>query len=93
MPRRLKRDGHKFEAFIRGNFTNNSNSSGLDMNPRVFETVVRLEVMGYLIGDGVNAEHPKVVIRENAVEVKIPRERVVVDAEDEYLGKRGFYRD
>ena len=93
MPRRLKRDGHKFEAFIRGNFTNNANSSGLDMNPRVFETVIRLEVMGYLIGDGVNAEHPKVVIRENAVEVKIPRERVVVGAKDEYLGKRGFYRD
>ena len=93
MPRRLRRDGHRFEAFIRGSFGNNSNSSGLDMNPRVFETIIQFEVLGYLIGDGPNAERPKVVIRENAVEVQIPRERVVLGDIDEYLDDRGFYRD
>ena len=93
MPRRLHRDGHKFEAFVRGSFGNNSNSSGLDMNPRVFETIIQFEVLGYLIGDGPNAEPPKVVIRENAVDVQIPRERVIVGDINEYLGAEGFYRE
>lgn len=93
MPAPLKRDGHKFEAFIKGDFVNNSNLNALDMELRNFETVVTIEVLGYLIGDGPNEERPKVVIRENAVEVKIPRERVIMGDINEYLGERGFYRE
>jgi len=93
MPGPLKRDGHKFEAFIKGDFVNNSNMNALDMELRNFETIVTIEVLGYLIGDGPNAERPKVVIRENAVEVKIPRERVILGDINEYLGERGFYRE
>ena len=93
MPHALERDGHKFEAFINGNFANNSNSSGLQMEPRNYETIITLDVLGYLIGDGPNEARPKVVIRENAVAVKIPRERTIVGDIDEYLGERGFYRE
>jgi len=93
MPKRLERDGHKFEAFIDGSFANNSNSSGLNFEQRNYETIIRIEVLGYLIGDGPNAERPKIVIRENAVEVRMPRERVVLNVENEYLGDRGFYRE
>jgi hypothetical protein len=93
MPRRLERDGHKFEAFIRGGFSNNSNVGQLEMELRLYETTVSMEVLGYLIGNGPNAEKPKVVIRENAVEVKIPREHVILGDIDEYLGKQGFYRE
>jgi len=93
MPHPLERDGHQFEAFINGNFANNSNSSGLQMEPRNYETIITLDVLGYLIGDGPNAKRPKVVIRENAVAVKIPRERTIVGDIDEYLGERGFYRE
>jgi hypothetical protein len=93
MPRRLERDGHKFEAFISGGFSNNSNVGQLEMELRLYETTVSMEVLGYLIGNGPNAEKPKVVIRENAVEVKIPREHVILGDIDEYLGKQGFYRE
>jgi len=31
-----------------------------------------------LLGDGKNDEKPKIVKRENAVEVKLPRERVIL---------------
>jgi hypothetical protein len=93
MPRRLERDGHKFEAFIAGSFVNNSNSNGLQMELRNYETIVSLDVLGYLIGDGPNDDRPKVVIRENAVEVKIPREHVILGDIDEYLDDRGFYRE
>jgi len=93
MPRRLERDGHKYEAFINGSFANNSNISQLEMELRLYETSINMDVMGYLIGDGPNADRPKVVIRENAVEVKIPREHVILGDIDEYLGKQGFYRE
>tara|TARA_Y100000310_G_scaffold226079_1_gene228173 strand:+ start:916 stop:1860 length:945 start_codon:yes stop_codon:yes gene_type:complete len=93
MPRRLERDGHKFEAFIRGSFTNNANTNSLDMTQRNYETTIDLEVLGYLIGDGPNDDRPKIIIRENAVEVKIPREHVIMGDIDEYLDKRGFYRE
>ena len=93
MPHRLKRDGHKYEAFIKGDFVNNSNTNALEMNQRMYETVITMEVLGYLIGDGPNEERPKVVIRENAVEVKIPREHVILGDINEYLSDEGFYRD
>ena len=93
MPAPLKRDGHQFEAFIKGDFVTNSNMNALDMEPRNFETVVTIEVLGYLIGNGPNEERPKIVIRENAVDVKIPREHVILGDINEYLGERGFYRE
>ena len=46
---------------------------------RRFETKIDIRVLGYLIGEGQNQETPKFSIRENAVEVRIPRERVVWD--------------
>ena len=63
------------------------------MNARVFETLIQFEVLGYLIGDGPNAARPKVVRRQNAVDVQIPRERVVLGDIDDYLDDRGFYRE
>ena len=93
MPHRLERDGHKYEAFIDGTFVNNSNTSGLNFEQRNYETIIRLEVLGYLMGDGPNQEKPRLVVRENAVQVRMPRERVVLDVKNEYLGDRGFYRE
>ena len=93
MPHRLQRDGHKYEAFIRGEFVNNSNTNALEMNQRMYETVITMEVLGYLVGDGPNEERPKVVVRENAVEVQIPREHVILGDINEYLGDNGFYRE
>ena len=46
--------------------------------------------MGYLVGKGKNDEQPHIVKRENAVEVKVPRERVVFD--DEVDNPTGKYR-
>jgi len=92
MPARLARDGHKYEAFIEGNFAIGSNASDLQMVQRNYETTITMEVLGYLVGDGPNEEKPKIVIRENAVEVKIPREHVILGDINEYLAKEGFYK-
>ena len=74
----FENDGHKYEAFIQPGFTPMSNASNLGEEERFFETQVEIKVLGYLIGAGPNNERPKAIIRENIVEVKVTRERVMV---------------
>ena len=73
----FEKDGHRFEAFIQQDFAENKNAN-LGEDERMFETKVQIKVLGYLVGEGVNREKPKVTIRENAVDIKISRERVIV---------------
>ena len=73
----LKRDDHKYEGFVQGNFSQSNNISAMDGEERRFETKIDIKVLGYLVGEGPNDERPKFSIRENAVEVRIPREKAV----------------
>ena len=89
----IERDEHQYEAFIQDNFAQNNNVASLGEDERSYQTTVSIEVLGYLIGDDVNEEKPKIVIRENAVEVKLPREHVIMGDIPQDIDKRGFYRD
>ena len=92
MPKRISTDGHFYEVFIDGSFADNSNAANLNMEQRNFETIITINVLGYLMGEGDNQERPTVSIRENAVEVRIPREHVIVgDIPDDI--KDGFYTE
>ena len=82
----LKRDDHKYEAFVQSDFTQANNISAMDEEERKFETSIDIKVLGYLVGEGANDDRPKFSIRENAVEVKIPRERTVFGDIPEYSG-------
>jgi len=73
----LKRDDHKYEGFIQGDFAQSNNISAMDGEERRFETKIDIKVLGYLVGDGPNDERPRFSIRENAVEVRIPREKAI----------------
>ena len=55
-----------------------TNISNLGEEERKYETKITIKVLGYLIGDDKNQITPKVVWKENAVDVKIGRERVIV---------------
>jgi hypothetical protein len=92
-PFRLEKSGHKFEAFIEGKFSDTSNVANLDMKQRNYETTLDIKVLGYLIGDGDNEEKPNIVVRENAVEVRIPRERVIFGEIQDFLDNSGFYKE
>ena len=93
MPPRIERDNHKFEVFLEGDYTNNSNTNNLEMDQRNYETTITARVLGYLIGEGPNQERPKIVKRQNAVEFRMARERVVVGDIPENIDSRGFYRE
>jgi hypothetical protein len=73
----LNKDNHRFEAFMNGDFTQENNYSSLNEERKVYGSKISLEVLGKLIGSDVNQDRPKIVIRENAVEFKFPRESVV----------------
>ena len=59
-----------------------NNISNFESNERKYETVVNINVFGYLIGDGKNQKQPRVVRRENPVQIRFARERVIVQDED-----------
>ena len=74
----LHNNGHSYEAFIQSDFSLENATSDMQ-GERSYETTVEIKVLAALIGDGPNQETPKYVRRENAVEVKIARERTVLD--------------
>lgn len=80
----MTRDGHRFEGFIENDFVLENNLSNLGEEERSFKTVVNLKVLGYLIGSAGNDNQPKITIRENAVEFKFTRERVMFGDKKEY---------
>ena len=86
-------DGHRYEAFIQSDFSENKNTTALNEDERMFETKISIKVLGYLIGDGPNREKPQITIRENIVEVKISRERVITGDKAPWKKKDKDYRD
>ena len=85
--------GHEYEAFIQSDFSENKNTTSLNEDERMFETKINVKVLGYLIGDGLNRDKPQVTIRENAVDVKISRERVIVGDKAPWKKKDKDYRE
>ncbi len=88
----IEAEGHRYEVFIDGSFSYGNNFNDLGEQLRTFVTDINFKVLGYLMGEGPNDEQPKFSIVENAVEVKIPRERVIVGDINE-LTKNSFYRE
>ena len=86
-------DGHRYEAFVQSDFSENKNTTSLNEDERMFETKISIKVLGYLIGEGVNREKPQISIRENIVEIKISKERVILGDEVPWKKKNKDYRD
>lgn len=72
----IKSNEHRYEAFIDQGFTQTNNLNDYSAEERKFETKITIKVIGYLVGEGDNTKKAKFAVRENAVEVKIPRERI-----------------
>ena len=88
----IEADGHRYETFIDGNFSTSNNTGDLGENIREFSTEITFNVLGYLMGEGLNDEKPKISVVENYVEVKVPREHVMVGDINTYI-KKSFYRE
>ena len=68
----------------------------LNEERKTYGSKISLEVLGKLIGGDKNEDKPKIVRRENAVEVKFPREKVILQDEIEELDSnknKRYYRE
>jgi hypothetical protein len=89
----VRRDGHKYETFLKSDISHVNNISSFDAEERIYQSQLTFETLGYLIGEGDNGTRPKFIKTENAVEVKIPRERVIMGDIQDFDPKSDFYRD
>jgi hypothetical protein len=78
----IENNKHRFEGFISSDFSLENTVTDMQ-GERRYETTVELKVIAALIGDGPNQETPKFVKRENAVDLKILRERSILDPSKE----------
>ena len=92
----VQKDGHSFEVFVGSDYSIENNASSLGEEERGYKASISFRVIGYIMGAGKNAEQPKIVRRENAVEIKMPRERVIFGDINENMHLSGnvpFYRE
>ena len=89
----FSKNNYNYEAFIEQDFSQENNASSLGEDERSFTTKVQVKVLGYLIGDKNNSPTPEIATRENIVEVKLSRERVMTDDEIPWKSKDNKYRE
>ena len=80
----LHRNGHTYEAFLQSDFSPENNVLDYGEEERRYETKLNIKVLGYLIGNGPNDEKPKIQWRQNFVDVKVGRERVITGETNEF---------
>jgi hypothetical protein len=73
----IENDGKKFELFIDQAVNQSNNIDNLETEERRYNSNITLKVYGYLVGDDVNQNDSLIVVHENAVEVKLPKESIV----------------
>ena len=78
----LEHNSNRYEAFIQEDYGMENNISNYQSDERKYETTIGVDVFGYLIGDGKNQKQPRVVRRENAVQIRFARERIIVQDEN-----------
>lgn len=78
----IENNSNRYEAFIQEDYTMNNNISNYQAEERKYETTISMNVFGYLIGDDKNQKQPRVVRRENAVQIRFAGERIVVQDEE-----------
>lgn len=85
-------NNHRYEAFIDQSFAQTNNSNNLGEEERNFTTKITIKVLGYVNGDGLNDPKPEITTKENVVEIRMSRERAVLEDEIPWKKKDNKYR-
>ena len=88
----IEEDEHRYEAFFQQDLAQENSVAAMGEEERKFETKFDIKVLGYLIGAAGNDKYPKLSVRENAVEFRFQRERVVFGDEIEHTDRNDKYR-
>jgi len=87
----FRRLGHSYEGFIDSDYAVENTISSIEENERKFRMTINIRVLGYIHGAGPNEELPRITKTQNAVEIKIGRERVILDVPNS-TDKDSFYK-
>ena len=80
------KDGHKFEAFVQQDFSQENNLTNMGEEERKFHTKIEIKVLGYLIGQGINEPRPKIIKRHSVVKLAVVQEVETSDGDEDDVG-------
>jgi hypothetical protein len=80
----ISENGHSYEAFLQTDFGITNNLSNLGNSEKIYESKIQIRVIGYIMGGGPNQKGPQVSRKENFVEVRFPREHVMLGDINEF---------
>jgi len=89
----FENQGHKYEAFIEQDFSNNNNTKNIGEDERMFETTISIKVLGYLSGEGYSRKKPLLARRENQIKVRFTNERRIVGDKVPWKKKDNDYKE
>ena len=87
----IEHEQHKYEAFFDANYAFDNNVASMGEDERIYNTKITINVLGYVFGEGKNRDRPYFSRRENAVEIVLPSERVMVGDIPDWTD-RSFFR-
>jgi len=83
----LHQNGHRYEGFMQAPYAQDNNVARMENEERMYQTAIDIKILGYLVGSADNQSKPHIVERENAVEIKLPREREIMEDKRFWDGK------
>jgi len=83
----IQHEGFNYETFMNYENEYKSNSSNQSTEEKKYDAKFTFRVLGYTTSNGENQQTPTNVLRENAVVVRFPRERVILGEENELASK------
>lgn len=78
----IKNEGFQYEAFMGDSFEVEEGSSNLDVEERQYVSKLTIKVTGYLLGEDTNQDDQRVILTENAVSIKFPRENIILQEKE-----------
>lgn len=83
----IERDGYKYECLIQPDFETKNNIASMEEEERRYITGITIRILANLVSDGANEVDSVIKTYENAVELKFPRENIIVAATTAALPK------
>jgi hypothetical protein len=74
----IERDGYKYECFIEPSFDTKNNIASMEEEERRYVTNITVKILANLVSEGANQVDSVIKTYENAVEIKLPRESLIV---------------
>lgn len=77
----VERDGYKYECFIEPNFDIKNNIASMEEEERRYITTITIKTLANIQTSGVNQDDSIIKTFENPVEIKLPRENLLLQIE------------